>query len=238
VTALGDYAFAGNGLTSVTVPPSVTAIGTGAFYDNPLTHLAIPANVDIKVSSFNGLLYAHYTGGGKNAAVYEFSRSRDGGFGIIVCNKTLEIAGYWGTAAELVLPEEINGLPVIAIGGWAFEENQLTGVTIPSSVTAIGDRAFAGNNLTSVTIPDGVTAIGDYGFTGNQLTGVTIPPSVTAIGDRAFVYNPLTSVTISANVTVENNYTFPGDFAKVYRQADRQAGTYTSGDDGKTWARQ
>ncbi|MCL2600289.1 MAG: leucine-rich repeat domain-containing protein, partial [Treponema sp.] len=56
----------------------------------------------------------------------------------------------------------------------AFYGNQLTSVTIPSSVTGIGQLAFARNQLTSVTIT-GNTHISQAAFANNPLTSVTIP---------------------------------------------------------------
>jgi hypothetical protein len=78
------------------------------------------------------------------------------------------ITGYAGKAAELVIPAEINGLPVTAIGGWAFTGcSGLTSVTIPNSVTSIGDGAFARcDRLPSVTIPNSVRTIGKYVLAG------------------------------------------------------------------------
>ncbi|MDR1307693.1 MAG: leucine-rich repeat domain-containing protein [Treponema sp.] len=145
VTVIGMGAFAYNQLTAVTIPGSVTIIGGGAFADNQLTRVTIPANVDMSVSSFNSLLYVLYTTNDRKAAVYAFSRSKDGDFDSLVCNNTVEIAGYHGKAAELALPEKINGLPVVAIGAEAFAKNHLTSVTIPGSVTVIGEMAFADN---------------------------------------------------------------------------------------------
>lgn len=68
------------------------------------------------------------------------------------------------------------------------EEQGVTSVTIPESVTSIGDYAFDGcRNLTSVTIPDSVTSIGVGAFSEcRSLTSVTIPDSVTEIGWHAF----------------------------------------------------
>jgi hypothetical protein len=150
---------------------------------------------------------------GQNAADFKYRAS----------NGEVTITGYTGSAKDVAIPDRIDGLPVTAIGHFAFWTKQLTSVTIPDSVTAIGvgafkenklarvaipnsvtrigDYAFSYNALTSVTIPDGVTSIGTYAFWENQLVGVTIPGSVKTIGRYAFQYNQLASVTISDSVT-------------------------------------
>ena len=102
---------------------------------------------------------------------------------------------------DVVIPSDINGKKVVAIGNDAFRNLGLTNIVIPNSITNIGISAFRQNKLTSVTIPDSVTSIGDYAFKNNQLTSVTIPDSVTSIGVYAFKDNQLTSVTIPNSVT-------------------------------------
>ena len=102
---------------------------------------------------------------------------------------------------EVIIPSTIGGNAVTTIGDYAFSQNQLTSVTIPSSVTTIGEYTFYGNQLTSLTIPNSVTSIGDTAFSDNQLTSVAIPSSVTSIGSEAFFGNQLTSVTIPNSVT-------------------------------------
>ena len=79
------------------------------------------------------------------------------------------------------------------LGG--FQENRLTGITIPNSVDRILDAAFRNNRLTALIIPNSVTNIGRYAFDNNQITHVTIPASVTSVGISAFIGNPLRSVT-------------------------------------------
>jgi hypothetical protein len=169
------------------------------------------------------------------------------------------ISGYRRITKEVVIPDQIDGQPVTAIGNWVFAEHRISSVTIPDSVTAIGYRAFYRNRLTSVIIPDSVTSIGNNAFLDNQLTSVkipglltiindgifaknkltsvTIPDSVRIISRYAFEHNPLTSVTIGAGVTIEADV-FPGNLGDIYQQGGELAGTYVSGDDGNTWTKQ
>ena len=65
----------------------------------------------------------------------------------------------------LVVPEKIDGKPVVAIGDSAFAGSKLTGITLPSTVTDIGWFAFSGSvKLLNVTLPAGVESIGYEAF--------------------------------------------------------------------------
>jgi hypothetical protein len=142
-------------------------------------------------------------------------------------NGSITITRYKGAGGPVNIPGTITGLPVTAIGDWAFYSTSPTSVAIPGSITSIGDYAFDSCfSLTSVTIPDSVTNLGIYAFPwcysltnvtiGNNvpaigywafyecssLTRVTIPDSVTSIGDNAFQANGLlTNIFIGKNVT-------------------------------------
>ena len=104
-------------------------------------------------------------------------------------NTTVTISHCNISATEIVIPSEINGIPVKKIGSEAFRDcNSLTSITIPDSVTYIGVCAFYGcGSLTNITIPNGVTSIRFYAFYGcSSLESIAIPDSVTSIGGSAF----------------------------------------------------
>jgi hypothetical protein len=113
---------------------------------------------------------------------------------------------------------DLSGSTITSIPEQAFGTDDsrygrynLTGITLPNSVTNIGDYAFSGcSGLTSITIPSGVTSIGRGAFGGcTGLNNVIIPDRVTSIGDYAFSKcTGLTGVTIGNSVTSIGNYAF------------------------------
>ena len=115
---------------------------------------------------------------------------------MITTNGGIIIVDYLKSDKDVIIPSEIDGLPVTAIGKWAFANSHLTSVMIPDSVTSIASFAFSHNKLTSVAIGSNVIFIGEGVFARNQLTRIAIPSSVTHIGQLAFLNNPLMSVTI------------------------------------------
>lgn len=74
----------------------------------------------------------------------------------------IEIIDCDEAVTEVVIPEEIDGLPVTKIGDEAFAKcRYLPDITIPDSIVSIGSYAFYNCYLfTSLTIPKNVTHIG------------------------------------------------------------------------------
>jgi hypothetical protein len=136
VTSIGDWAFNATGLTSVIIGNSVTAIGEMAFAQNPLTSVTIGANVDIAPGgsgpspTFPGDFVTVYNNRGKVAGTY-FStggalsgyggmvwgtKTPDGNFVYAANSGKVSIVDYTGSAANVTIPSQIDGLPVTAIG--------------------------------------------------------------------------------------------------------------------------
>ena len=106
---------------------------------------------------------------------------------------------------DVVIPSNINGKQVVAIGNNAFTTKGVTPTGISTNkieynIQPLHSKKYnyevvplkgslVGLGITSVTIPNSVTSIGKSAFSSNQLTSVTIPNSVTSIGDGAFYKN-------------------------------------------------
>ena len=92
------------------------------------------------------------------------------------------------TDRVIVIPREMNGLPVTEIGAEAFAGcKNIDAVIIPDTVTEIGARAFGGTPLKSVFIPDSVERIDGGAFARcRQLTELILPNSLTALGGGVF----------------------------------------------------
>jgi hypothetical protein len=245
ITRIGKKAFADNWFTSVVIPYGVTTIDDEAFFSNdPLRSVIIPETVtrigreafgwcpnlqmvyipesvtDLAPSAFN-------THDREKQVTLIMGKDLPGeyigDYKTLIKNNTAIITRYRGREKDVVIPAEINGVPVTGIGDYAFMQKQLTsvvipdtvssigiyafrwnylnGVTIPEGVSSIGDCAFVGNQITDLVIPSGVKTIGENAFDGNRISSLVVPDSVTAIGDEAFANNQLTSVIIPNSVT-------------------------------------
>ena len=113
----------------------------------------------------------------------------------------VEITGCYGTQGELILPDEIEGIPVTRIADYAFAEkpeeegeyvfvseggslsgaesrvcaSQVTQIWLPSQVTEIGRYAFYRcRNLKRLILTDSLLDIGGGAFTGCHLEEVEI----------------------------------------------------------------
>jgi hypothetical protein len=83
--------------------------------------------------------------------------SGDYDYHLINGDSEVEITGYHGIGGDIIIPNQVDGIPVISIGDYAFFEcKNLTSVTIPASVTSIGSWVFAyWSPLTAINVDPG-----------------------------------------------------------------------------------
>lgn len=163
----------------------------------------------------------------KNTANEEFSYQTD-------ADHTCILTRYLGGKTSVVIPNELDGYEVKAIGNGAFEKCQdMVSVEIPDSVTRIGKNAFREcKSLESIVIPDSVTQIGSRAFAScksllevklsknllkiedsvfwecNRLTDIKIPDGITEICFGAFYFTNIKTVWIPDSVRKVADYAF------------------------------
>ena len=221
ISSIATYAFGDCYLENVVLPTSVKKIETNAFIRcSLLKRIVIPASVTSigEKAVPNTAVIACYAGTAAdtfaqaNGNEVEYLSAVPEGLAYSIADGACTITQYSGSAAEVVIPETIEGVPVTAIGDSAFSGcGSLTSISIPDSVTSVGSCAFEDcSGLTSINIPDGVANI-EYGaFSGcSSLTGISIPDGVASIEDYAFYKcSSLTSVSIPDSVTSIGVYAF------------------------------
>ena len=119
----------------------------------------------------------------------------DGGFVLKRCNSD---------AKEIVVPETIQGAPVVRIGKNAFAQLHCESVVLPSSVTEIDDEAFFEcSELKNVELGNGLRRMGKVVFIYcKNLESVRFPESLVKIEGVLFhECDALSEVYIPASVT-------------------------------------
>lgn len=203
VTEIGKWAFdCCRELNTVYSMGKITKIGDEAFRDcGKLVSVEnISEECDISDNAFD---YCRRI----DSVQYDdfYCRIRDNG---------IEIADYIGDDENVIIPDTINGLPVISVGKYAFNVNidedprfdrmcNILHITLPGTVIYLEEGAFCQcPRVESVDMPKELQTIGDRCFeSAGYLKKLDIPKGVTTIGERAF-YNcrSLKSISFSAGI--------------------------------------
>ena len=161
VTSILDGAFQTcTSLKSINIPKNVYRIGNLAFLDcTSLDNVYITNNTKVSTSQF----IINVNKLPKN--IFYFDET------------TGTITKYIGSATELVIPSEINGVKVTTLDSQSFKNcTSLTSVTIPSSITTVGTNAFSGcSNLNTIYIYNDSDNIDSSNF---NISSDTMPQSI------------------------------------------------------------
>ena len=217
VTKIGDIAFCGcEKLKSIVIPKSVTEISSKA--------LGFRQNDNWEYEKIPGFKLRCYAG----TAAEQYAIDNEIDYELIedfeyteLEGGTLEITRYNGTAAEVVIPEEIDGKKVTSIGSFDYCTTAES-ISIPAGVTNIKSNAFSWCiSLKSLSVDHDNPAFSseDGVLYNKQKTAlltcpwkkeeIVIPKSVESIGASAF-FNcyELKSLTIPEGVSVIGEWAF------------------------------
>ena len=190
-------------ITTLEIPSEITSIGDGVFLSsNSLTNLTLSSKI---------------TSAGK----YAFNN----------CSNLKDIRYYiYDDLATYIQ----KGHPAFYVNcgiKYYWNNQEITTLEIPTSVTSIGNHAFYGcNGLTSVEFPSNLSSIGDWAFSNcSGLTSVDLPSSITKMGECVFYYcKNLSSVKLPSEITAISNGAFGYSSLK---DIELPAGITSIGDD-------
>lgn len=136
---------------------------------------------------------------------------------------------YTGSEKDIRIPSSMNGVSLKEIYQDVFKGKSLTQVIFDagSGLVRIHARAFQNNDLSTISLPNGLQRIDLWAFKDNNLTEITLPSSVNIIEQKAFDGNDIQRITIGANVTSIGTSVFSNNnegFKAAY--ATGGAGTY------------
>ncbi|MBO5055243.1 MAG: leucine-rich repeat protein [Lachnospiraceae bacterium] len=90
---------------------------------------------------------------------------------------------------SVILPADVNGIPVKEIGEEAFCDVPMNRIILADSIEKIGSGAFKNSGLSKVQLSENLLEIGEEAFAGCNLEAVEFPAQPVAIGNRAFADN-------------------------------------------------
>ncbi|MCR5666170.1 MAG: leucine-rich repeat protein [Eubacterium sp.] len=191
------------GKSDVEIPQGVTKIGENAFYGMPITSVSVPSSVlEIGPYAFNNcqkLETVTFAEGSKLSKIDEAAFYYCYLLKNIVLPDTVRELGanmfyYCYTLDTINVPEGVTEICDYAF----YNTSGLKNVTLPSTLKRIGKNAFGTCGVEQIEVPQGVTTIDDYAFSACSLKSFTCPESVETIGAAAFMSNgSMTSITLN-----------------------------------------
>jgi len=202
VTHFGEHAFwLCTELSDIDFSSKITYIGTQAFEQTKVKRtLYLDAqylnngihSYALLESNISGLIYAVNDDG--TAAITLWMQPRE--------------------ATNVVIPREIFGHTITAIGGSAFSyKNNLVSIDLPDTVVSIGDEAFREcGQLSAVYGGENITYFGSHAFSNcKELRVVEGAENATWYGDYAFGWcSALSSMTVHENAEKFGDHAFFG----------------------------
>lgn len=110
----------------------------------------------------------------------------------VIRENGIKITRCKDTKSELiVIPSEINGIPVVSVGGFGGNTRNVKNIIIPEGVIEITDMAFYYcDTLEKVSLPSTLTKIGKSAFYNcDSLTELHIPQNVCSLGEEGSFRN-------------------------------------------------
>ena len=164
VKVIGSCAFNGcESLDRINITAEVSDIGDGVFTDCSADIYAYPNSYAAQWLIENSVPFNYFDSA---AGDFTYSVNSDG---------TVTLTGYTGSGGMVVIPANLDGMAVTAIGDNAFDGIQtITSIIIPEGIKTIGEGAFANCAYElHLDFPASVTSIGEGAIEGGIAVEIT-----------------------------------------------------------------
>ena len=120
----------------------------------------------------------------------------------VVLGFTNKSQSDFGFRYRVIIPEEIEGIPVKSIADNAFKDDEyLKEVVLPDGLNEIGAYAFSCPNLETINLPESLVAIGIAAFKNAKITEIEIPSNILHVPEEMCSSNAyLKQVTFNGSV--------------------------------------
>jgi uncharacterized repeat protein (TIGR02543 family) len=216
LSSIGDFAFQGFAIASITIPGKVARIGNNAFQNcTGFTSVTIPAGVtSIGVYAFRGCT-------GLTQVTFDAANCTAMG------SRTQPV--FSGCTALKWLN---TGNGATRIPDYAFYGTEISVINISEGITSIGDSAFYNCSGASTTLGSKVADIGNYAFYGcTGMYSISIPAGVTSIGTHVFTgcsyLNAINVADGNTHYSSTGGVLFNRDKTALLRHPEYKSDTYT-----------
>ena len=179
IVSIGDNAFRGEYIESISVPATVKSFGLNAF--ELCTYLKKVEVAD--ATSFAGASFENAYANPLNGGAELYCGGKVVTELALNCENVSDFAYTGCTSIESL---KLSGVKSIGYG--SFDGcSSLAKLDLGESVQSIGSFAFSKNAFEALVIPASVTSVGRSAFSQNEaLVSVTLPASISALSDRMF----------------------------------------------------
>ena len=180
VKEIGENAFMGTDITSVTIPENITNIGKDAFKNC----------YNLSTVNFNAVECQDSDPYGSRT-FYEAGKNKANGMTLTFGQNVTRIPRYMFRDAvciktiDLSNSKKITEIPNIVFSP-LYETSNLSNVYFHNDIVKIGDFAFEDTKISTIQLPANLKEVGEDAFYNTNLSEIIIPKNVESIGSGAF----------------------------------------------------
>lgn len=164
LTTIDAQAFAGSGITEITIPTTLTKVRSGAF-------ARCSSLTKVTADSMSHWLGIEFSDSGSNplsnGGDLYLNSSKVTTIDNMLIGTVTEIKPFTFSGCTSITSVDFSNTSVTTIGEEAFTVNSsLSSVTLTGTIRTIGRAAFSNTAISSITVPSSLVSVGEFMFNG------------------------------------------------------------------------